>query len=166
MVTIASSGHHCIVQPQYRVIESGESGWDLRKSWMVSFSIDSTHSLLVKSQEVKSARVAYFQLPLYPTLSSLLQQLVQLVRNPAASHHSTQIAPFQSRLFVFGSTDHFWLNWSLLAQMITFGSNDHFQGAGPALPTERFFFSRRQYGWIKQMVLEPIFTSRKHEVHS
>ena len=27
-----------------------------------------------------------------------------------------------------------------LAQTITFGSNDHFQGAGPALPTGRFFF--------------------------
>ena len=155
MVTIASSGHHCIVQPQYRVIESGESGWDLRKSWMVSFSIDSTHSLLVKSQEVKSARVAYFQLPLYPTLYSLLQQqqLVQLVRNPAASHHSTQIAPFQSRLFVFGSTDHFWLKWSL-------------PGSRTSSPNWTLFLLPVVNEGIKQMVLDPIFTSRKHQVHS
>lgn len=107
-----------------------------------------------KPRSRKSAKASYFQLPLYPTLSSLLQQqLVQLVRNPAASHHSTQIAPFQSRLFVFGSNDHFWLKRSL-------------PGSRTSSPNSTLFLLPVVNGGIKQMVLEPIFTSRKHEVHS
>ena len=136
MVTIASSGHHCIVQPQYRVIESGESGWDWRKSWMVSFSIDSTHSLLVKSQEVEKVQKPR-------TFNCLFIQHYTRYCSSSSWSNWSAIQPrhiIQHKLHLSRVVSLF------LAQMITFGSNDHFQGAGPALPTERFFFSRRQWG--------------------
>ena len=102
---------------------------------MVSFSIDSTHSLLVKSQEVEKCK----------NLALSIASLSNIILATAAA--AGPIGPQSSRVTSFNtnctfpeSSLCFWLKRSLLAQMITSREPDQLS------QLDAFSSSRRQWG--------------------
>ena len=93
----------------------------------------------------KNTARAMYELSILSLSEIILAVVAKIARQSSrTSHHSTQIAAFQRRIFVFGSND---------------------QSCQTRCCQMHFFFSPVVKGGMKQIILEPIFRNRKHEVY-